>query len=325
MKKINKLFWMCLAIGLAIAITGCSSMTSEIMEQYMDASRRELNFNSQYFNYLVTNRIEQTTFSSETLDQEAPREESATLRIQNVKITAINGIPINWQKKTSANPNNRGILYRIPAGNHTFSLESIRVLPPRRADIIITTHPIKEPITINFIAGHTYLLTGGGGDENDIFLDGIGISDVTMTPMYIWFDNVRRAPERIRTATPLEGTWAGIEYDNLLTIRGNQLEATFEQPTATPFTGAWQSGNNGGFRFDGRQWIPIPHSEPQISIKGTFIINDNSMTLYIVESKLNNKWNNVSFSRMAMIFNYRMEGEDLILAGARPETRYTRK
>ena len=316
-RKVWNTYSIILLFVAIVTLSGCASMFSGLQEKV--ATERRITFlnNSRTFNVL--------TGSSEPV---IASEESGVLRIMGVKINSLDGIPLNWQVTTHQNPLNYGVISRIPPGKHTFYisyLETSGVRMSRNFDgsysATITSVPVSEPISINFVKGHWYNLAAGRDSSGRVC---ISISDITYTPIYMYGSEVEVAPKRNRSRTLLEGRWNGAENNCSFTFSGNHWVGTIMQPPAVPFIGTWEGNNNGSFYFNGTQWLPIQMEEPRSTMRGTFTITDDIITLHILEARLNGIWHDVSSMRSARIFKYRFENDTLILDGSLPESSYIR-
>jgi hypothetical protein len=289
-------------IVVLVLITGCvSTMVADVFSQQR-----------------TTHANNTRTFSRLTNQQlTVPVTETATLRIQNIRILSINGVAVNWQVATHANPMNTGFLTEIPAGIHTLNIAYLEASNMRMSSgmssysATINAFPISTPLTIDFSAGHRYFLTGAGRNT-------ISISDATYTPIWAYGDNVPEAPRKNNRRTVFEGTWS--DNDNNIIFKGNNWEGTFQQPFTRNFS-VWTNDNSGSFISSGNSWNAVPHIEPTISIRGTFTFNDDIITLHVLGMRQGNRWYNASHLRSARIFQYRViENTNLELQGALPFT-----
>jgi len=263
------------------------------------------------------------TFNSFTGQQTViPIEETAKLRIRLITINSINGIPIFWQIATHENPNNYGILSEIPAGTHTFYISyldmNIWSRDRNTTTLTITPIPINKPLTIDFIAGHTYDLIAAGGN--------ILISDVTYEPIWRFGDDVEIAPRNNNRPTIFEGNWTDGNINNI-TFKGNNWEGTFQQPFGRAFSEIWTSDNSGLFTPSGNMWNPVPPQQPSISMRGTFTFTEDILILHILNTKRGNQWVDTSSIRGARIYNYKMNDicTMMELSGAIPLTVFNKR
>jgi hypothetical protein len=137
-------------------------------------------------------------------DASVPPEQSSTLRIMNCGISEFDGKTTGLAWYTDTLPKQ----VMIPAGDHRLKIYT----QPNRDHSNISLY---RTLSYTFLAGHTYLVTGGLYNVNETW--GY-IVDATVTPGELVPDPSK--PD----ATPIEGTWQGEKAT--FVFRGNEYLQT---------------------------------------------------------------------------------------------------
>jgi hypothetical protein len=240
-------------------------------------------------------------------DSSVPADQLCDFRFMFVNIKSFDGKPVSW-KNNGGGANNTGHI-KVPAGAHNVVFDWIMkksnttVSTSGNATIYTTVTTTKSkkdiPLTVNFTAGHNYLL--GGGQLADGSLK-IHILDQTSMPSEFYGDVVGDAPEISKIPTEIEGSWKAND-GVLLIFAGNTWEWTLPPGTA------------------------VNEGTQEMKMKGTFEATDGVIKMYMTDTYVLGRWIKMSAMKQAYLLKYSLAGSglDLELEGVLPVATYLKQ